>query len=511
MGKVLTLVLVVLTGSALAETRTVTLLFTNDIESVYDPTPAFWRDDINMIGGVPQLATLIDAYRDRYPDSFLFDAGDIYTGTLSKVTRGELPFELMISMDYDAMVIGNHEFEYGWQALAVQKQRAPFPVLGANLFYKGTDHPYAQAFAIIERNNIRIGVIGILGLDAATALIPSNIAGVEVKDPVKTIAKLVDDLREDVDLIVVLAHQGPTAPMQTDDAADPEIHRGNEANLKLAGAVPGIDVIFAGHTDAGTREPLVEPENGTLIMQTFGQGQHLGVLQIELDEQGQRIGHRGELIPVNSDKLSPHPAVANKLARYRAAHPELYEVIGHTQKYLGRRYNYESDLGNLFADVLTDATGAPIGLMPSGALRRDIAAGPIRRVDALDAFPFEDDIAVVEMTGALLKEVIEQGLSLERGILQVAGLSVTYDPDAKKGERIIDIYVGRERLQPRGRYQVATVEILAKGGDQYTMMRQVQDTKFLKQPFSEALVAFIAQERALTRPPTGRLLPKTSQ
>jgi len=199
------------------DVRTVTLLFTNDFESAYDPTEAFWRDDMSRIGGGSQLAYFIDSMRSQASNPFLFDAGDIFTGTLAKLTLGELPFELMITMDYDAMAIGNHEFEYGWEEFASQKNRVSFPVLGANLFYKGTEIPYAQPYAILERNGIRIGVIGILGQDAATALIPSNIAGIEVKDPKAVVKQAVDILRPEVDLIVLLTHQGKTAPMQTDD------------------------------------------------------------------------------------------------------------------------------------------------------------------------------------------------------------------------------------------------------------------------------------------------------
>ena len=81
------------------------------------------------------------------------------------------------------MAIGNHEFEYGVDILAWEKNRAAFPVLGANMFYAGTDHPFSQAHTIIERNGVRIGVIGIMGQDAATAIIPSYIAPLDVLKP----------------------------------------------------------------------------------------------------------------------------------------------------------------------------------------------------------------------------------------------------------------------------------------------------------------------------------------
>ena len=113
--------------------KTVTLLFSNDVESAYDPTPAFWLDDLTMIGGIAEMTALIRELRESEPNTFLFDSGDIFTGALAKLTEGALAFELMITMGYDAMAIGNHEFEYGTEILAWEKNRAPFPVLGARL------------------------------------------------------------------------------------------------------------------------------------------------------------------------------------------------------------------------------------------------------------------------------------------------------------------------------------------------------------------------------------------
>ncbi len=165
------------------KTREVVLLYTNDFESAYDPIQAFWRDDLKHVGGVAELASLIQSERAKAELSFLLDAGDIFTGTLAKLTHGELPFELMITMGYDAMCIGNHEFEYGWWVLRDAMHRAPFPVLAANLFYEGTDIPFVQPSTIIERDGFRLGVVGVFGTDAATALFPPHLAGIEVRDP----------------------------------------------------------------------------------------------------------------------------------------------------------------------------------------------------------------------------------------------------------------------------------------------------------------------------------------
>ncbi len=450
-----------------SEERVVTLLFTNDVESAYDPIPAFWLDDVDMIGGIAEITTLIETIRATEPNVFLFDSGDIFTGALAKLTEGKLAFELMITMGYDAMAIGNHEFEYGVQIFEWEKNRAPFPVLGANFFYKDTDHPYAQAHTIIERNGIRIGVIGIMGQDAATAIIPSYIAPLDVRVPVDAVQKSVAELRDEVDLIVLLTHQGKTAPMQTDAESDPRLQRDIDADIALAGAVEGIDVLFAGHADAGTPEPVVHPETGTLIMQTHGQATHLGYLQLTLDAAGGVESYDGRLLPVESNELAPDPRILAKLEQYREAHADIMVKVGTTEAAMVRRYIEESDIGNLFADIFVAASGADIGLIHGGSLRKDLPSGDVRLVDILDSYPFVDDVNVKEMSGSRIRRALEQSLTFERGLLQLSGLEMTYDLSQPKYSRIVSLERDGQPVRDDDVFTVAAPGFLTEGGDLY--------------------------------------------
>ena len=460
-------------NSAAPSTRTVTLLFTNDVESAYDPIPAFWLDDLEMIGGIAEMTTLINEFRQTEANVFLFDSGDIFTGALAKLTEGRLAFELMITMGYDAMAIGNHEFEYGHELFAWQKNRAPFPVLGANFFYKDTDHPYAQAHAIIERNGIRIGVIGIMGQDAVSAIIPSFIAPLDVRDPVTAVQRSVDELRDQVDLIVLLTHQGKTAPMQTDAESDPRLQRDIDADIALAGAVDGIDVLFAGHADAGTPEPVVHEKTGTLIMQTYGQATHLGYLQLTLDnDSGEIIASNGRLIPVDSSRYAPDPAVATKLARYRNSHAEIQAIVGQTAARMNRRYIEESDVGNLFADAFVEIAGTELAFIHSGSLRKDLPGGDVRLVDLLDTYPFVDDVIVKEMNGEQIRRALEQSFTLERGLLQVAGLAITYDLTQAEGQRLVTLEREGHPVADSDSFTVAVPGFVAEGGDLYDVFAE---------------------------------------
>jgi len=486
------------------DSTTVTLLFTNDVESAYDPIPAFWLEDQEMIGGIAEMTTLIKEIRQNEPNVFLFDSGDIFTGALAKLTEGRLAFELMITMGYDAMAIGNHEFEYGHEIFAWQKNRAPFPVLGANFFYKDTDHPYAQAHAIIERNGIRIGVIGIMGQDAVSAIIPSFIAPLDVTLPSDAVQRSVDELRDQVDLIVLLTHQGKTAPMQTNAESDPRLQRDIDADIYLAGAVTGVDVLFAGHADAGTPEPIVHEKTSTIIMQTYGQATHLGFLQLTLDPNTREItAHDGRLIPVDPALYAPDPAITKKLTDYRSAYPEVQALVGQSAARMNRRYIEESDVGNLFTDAFVAIANTDVAFIHSGSLRKDLPAGDVRLVDLLDTYPFVDDVIVKEMSGEQIRRALEQSFTLERGLLQVSGLSVTYDLTQPEGQRLVSLERNDVAVADDDVFTVAAPGFLAEGGDLYIMFAESEAIGNVGK-VSDAATAYFAGHNVVAVPLRGR-------
>ncbi|MFQ5740305.1 MAG: metallophosphoesterase [Acidobacteriota bacterium] len=191
-----------------AAPREVVLLYTNDFHSAVDPIPAYWMKGTPHLGGAAQLSTLINRIRAREKTVFLFDTGDMFTGMLSFLTRGEALMEMMAAFRYDAMAIGNHEFDYGASNFEKQMYRVSFPILGANIYYKSTRHSYARPSTIVRRNGVRVGVVGVIGKDARSVALPSGITELEFTDPVQEVSRWVSELRDQVDLMVVLTHQG---------------------------------------------------------------------------------------------------------------------------------------------------------------------------------------------------------------------------------------------------------------------------------------------------------------
>nr|WP_244225145.1 bifunctional UDP-sugar hydrolase/5'-nucleotidase [Vibrio aquaticus] len=490
---------------AWAEIKEVTLLHTNDIESVYDPVEAFWNEDIDMIGGIPYLATLIKETRATEGTSFLMDAGDIYTGALSKKTKGKLPFELYNSMGYDVITLGNHEFEYGWKSLVETMPRANFPVLNANIFHEASDTMMAQPYTILERDGVRVGVVGVMGIDAFyNTMWKGNRKGLTIKDPIETAQYWADKIREDVDMIVVLTHQNKTAPMQTDKEADPEVQRGFEEDYEMAGKLKGVDVIFGGHSDNGLVEPVVHPETGTVVGLTFGQGMHLGYTKFKVDTEKHNVEFLGgKLIPVESSKLKRDEKTYQMIQKVRTDNPQLAEELATIDHAASRRYYRESNIGNLVADLMREAANSDIAMMSSGSIRVDLNQGSVTRENVMNLFPFTDKLTVVELTGENIKELLEYSYTLPYGLAQFSGIKATYDSTKAEQDRLISLSINGKPVKDAQKYTVATYSYAASGGDGYTVFNK-GETLSKGESVTQVLIKGFEKNKAIKVPALGR-------
>ncbi len=498
--------LVFFTISSIAQKK-VTLLYTNDIESVYEPVEAFWNNDIELIGGIPYLSSLIKQLRKTEEVTFLFDAGDIFTGALSAVTDGKLPFDVYSSMGYDAIALGNHEFEYDWDTLLYVKQRARFPVLNANIFYQDTDINLCQSYAIIEKKGVRIGLIGVMGLEAfKNTTNPAHRIGLEARDPYPIVQNIVNDIREEVDLVVLLTHQNLSSPMQTDKEADPEVQRGFDEDYEMAGKIKGVDVIIGGHSDNGLWKPVRHPETGTLICLTFGQSKYLGYLNLTVDKRKVTV-NEGKLIPVDATVLEPDEKVNRLVTKVRTEHPSLTEILGSTNKSSFRKYYRESTLGNLMADMLQEESKADIGIVNAGSIRADLNAGDITVEEMINIYPFQGKFHVVEITGQSLLKLLEYSYGLTYGVVQLSsGVKTRYDSKKPKGHRLIDVKINDVPLDMSKNYTIASSAFLANGGDGFEMLKKGKLLLKSKNRMIDGFIAYIKREKHLTVPKLGRQL-----
>lgn len=499
--------------SAPAEVREIVILHTNDFESAIDPIPAFWMEGTPLLGGAAHLKTMIDGIRREEWRTgnpvFLLDSGDMFTGMLSRITKGEVLIEMMITMGYDAMGMGNHEFDYGSANFLKQSYRAPFPILSANTFYKGTETLFMQPHAILEKNGFRIGVIGLIGQDAMSVVVPSLVSDLEFRDPAPYLRRSVEELEPLVDLIVVLAHQGKTGPMQSDQEAHPELQRDFDADIQLTTEVGGIDVFLAGHAHVGIEKPYRNPASGTLISQTYGHGTRLGFLRLQVDtDTGKVVHHEGRLLKTFSAKYPPDPFLHEKMEAYKQRYQDqIGVVLGRLEERLIRKYVEESSLGNFTCDVILEHTGADLAFNNAGGLRADLPRGEVTNGHVHDSLPFLNTAVVVEMNGAQIREVLEQSLTMERGMMQVAGLRAVYDLSRPIGKRLVDLRIAGQPVSDRRRYRVATNSFIAEGGDLYKTFKGLPWIRKSQKTIAQIVIDYFRDRKGpVPLPGAGRLI-----
>lgn len=486
------------------------LVYTNDFHSAFDPIPGYWLPGSPKLGGAAHFATLVERQRAAAATAFLLDSGDMFTGTLSLLTKGEALLEMMIAMGYDAMGVGNHEFDYGWQNFEEQQSRVAFPILCANVRYrrKEGERPirFCRPHAILERNGVRLGVVSVMGARAAKyTIMPSKIDGLEFVDPVAEAAAQVALLRPAVDVVVVLGHQGLPGPMQTDAENDPSVQRPLDEDLDFCGAIPGIDVYVAAHSHHGIETPMVHPKTGTILVQSYGYGTRVGVLDLEVRD-GRVVRHRGELQKVWSDELPPHQGVAERLAFYRyKLKDEIGPDLGRATARFIRKYNTESPLGSFVTDVMRARAGSDVAITNAGGLRADLPEGALHRGHVLDALPFINALVTLEMSGSDLRRVLAHGLSLAAGCCQVSGVVARYDPQRPPEERLLALEVGGRPVEAERTYRVSTNNFLAEGGDRYESFlrgRRIAEDALL----SDCVLDHLRRVGTITPPAPGRLV-----
>lgn len=484
-----------------------TILYTNDFHSAFEPIPAYWLPGAPRLGGAAQLATLVERERAAAGTSFLLDSGDMFTGTMSHLTHGEALMEMMTLMRYDAMSAGNHEFDYGWQVFENAIHRVPFPILCCNIRYRHSGVRYTRPYAILERDGVRLGVIGVMGTNAARyTIMPSKVAELEFTDPAVETKACLAELRDTVDVLVVLGHQGLPGAMQTDAENDPEVQRSLDEDLQFCGNVPGIDVYIAAHSHHGLEQPLVHPDTGTLITQTYGYGTRLGRIRLKVRDR-RVVDHDGELLKVWSDQLPANAAVEARIAHYRnLIAPQIGAPFGRATQRIIRKYNRESPLGSFCADAMRIRAGSEVALTNAGGLRADLPEGDLDHGRVLDAFPFLNTSVTLELSGRNLKAALEQGFSLKAGMVQVSGLRARYDLARPAGSRLSDLEVAGQPAEDAKLYRVTTNSFLAEGGDGYAALKQGRLIASDPQ-ISEVLSDHIKKVGTVSPPAAGRLVP----
>ena len=421
--------------------------------------------------GFAKLKTYFDN-RNSNNNALLLNAGDVVHGTtFATISRGESVIDVMNQMGFDAMTAGNHDFNYGYQRLVELNNRANFPIFAANVTNQYGNN-IIDSNSIIDVDGVKVGIFGLATEETKTKSSPANTEGLTFANSIETAQNEVNNLRnQGAQIIICLSHLG-------------EDKESKETSTMIAENVEGIDLIIDGHSHT-------ELQNGryvgnTLIAQAKAHGYFIGDVTLLLDKDNKIVSKSASLKPyarmkhlyANKETLAQIEAVSNEYKKV------LDQNVGQTSVDLEGARNMvrtrETNLGNYITDAMIKATSADVAITNGGGIRDSISAGNITKGDVLTVFPFTNFAVTLEVPGSVIKEALEHGLTDAPNSAgkfpQIGGMMVKYDSTRPAGDRVTEITIAGEAIDPNKNYNLVTNDFMSIGGDGYEMFKAYQRT-----------------------------------
>ncbi|WP_439829216.1 bifunctional UDP-sugar hydrolase/5'-nucleotidase UshA [Aeromonas caviae] len=468
-----------------------TILHTNDTHG------RFWHNDKGEYGMAAQK-TLVERLRAEAKaagsEVLVLSGGDVNTGVPeSDLQDAEPDFMAMNSIRYDAMAVGNHEFDNPLTILEKQRQWAQFPMISANIYDKTSGKRYFDPYKVFKlESGLKVAVLGLTTEDTAQLVDPNNVQTLEFRDPTTEAANLGKQIRDnkEANLVLAITHMGHYENGQHGSNAP--------GDVEMARALPAgtLDAIIGGHSqnpvcmEPGTPDKYADfkpgddcqpdQQNGTWIMQAHEWGKYVGRAQFDY-QNGKLTLTQYDLIPVNlknadgdfiQDEIVKDPELYNSLLTYQEkGQQELGVVIGATDGVLdGERAsvrNKQTNLGRLITTATAEKLSTDFGIVNSGGVRASIAAGDISYRDVLTVHPFGNTVNKATMSGNELLTYLGQVATKTAntgGYAQFGGIKMTVDCQAKS----VDIAtIGGKAFDPAATYSFSIPSFSAAGGDGY--------------------------------------------
>lgn len=478
-------------------TEELVILHTNDTHGhplKFDKYPA------TDIGGLPARATLVYEITSEYENILVLDAGDINTGRAESNMFNAEPDILGYNfIGYDAMVLGNHEFNHSYEILKGQMQLAKFPFISANV--KTADGKYVcEPYIIKKFKNFKVAVFGLTLRETDVVGNPKYVKDYIFEDEVEVAKKLVPELRKKADIVIALVHMGIKD--------NPE-----EGSMRLAKYVEGIDLIIDGHSHTVLDKPIYI--NSVPIVQAGQWGMYIGKAVLTI-ERKKIVDFKWELIPINlkeeikkSDGSSELKLVGNKkieeykdlldfLQPYKEQSDQLLAaVIGEAEdNFLQDKVRIEeTGIGDIIADAMKWSTGylkVDFAILNGGNIRTEIPKGPISKKTIYEVLPFDNTMVVLTMKGSDIKALFDYIATIPQtkgGFPQVsAELQFTINYKSGKCE---DILLNNNPISDDKFYKIVTNSYLAEGGDGYKIFGKAIDKYDTSIFTKDALIDYI--------------------
>ena len=512
-----------------ADELTISILHTTDLHGALSA----W-DDLNdrpAARGLEKLATRVAMARAEGHPTLLLDAGDALYGSALVRTWREGPrdrpepvISAMNALGYDALAVGNHEFDGGRGALDTAMAAAQFTFLAANVVDAASGRPAFGMSLVRFLGGVRVGVIGLTTPAAPMLMDTSLCGGLRFLDPLEVARTEVARLRgaEHCQAVIALAHMG----LERDPAA-----RGGEARARpgevpnenlgyrLAYEVPGLDAVILGHTHQVVPSVAI---GGALVTQAGKNGEALGRVDLKFsrssDQADWMLASRSAGVELVTDTVATDSAMHEIVAPYAAAtRATLDQVLGQAGGAFDAPWGRFGDnaLWRLIHRCQLEITGADVSLAALFDPAQTIGEGPIRRRDLLRLYPYDNSLGVVELSGAELKETLEHAASM-LGDYAWDGASPILRPDAAgfqfdgaygvdyaidltrpAGSRIVDLAWKGRPIDPAQHFKVAANSYRLAGGGDYVTLRRARRVWRMSATMPQLLAQWVSRKGRL--------------
>jgi len=497
------------------QTVSLTVLATTDVHGNVWPYDYLQAQPVER--GLAKVSAYVKSVRARQPHTLVLDCGDTFQGTpLAYLHAGGAslaPNPVVAAMNvigYDAMAVGNHEFNFGLHTLWRLKEQARFPLLGANVV--STYHDPVRDFepyVIRDVGGVRVALLGLVTPAIPYWEPPENRAGYDFRDLVETARRYVPELRRKADLVILLVHSGLGRDPESGEpvAGQP----GEDRAWDIAEQVPGIDAIIFGHSH---QELAGKEVNGVLLVQPRNWARSVAEIEFVLErtEQGWRVAdRRSRLVAMDASV----PADEKILDLTREAHERteryLSTVVGELDQDLDARTHRIEDhpLTDFIHRVQLEAVQAEVSLAQLFSSGTRLAAGPVTIRDVYSLYFYENGLFAVEITGAQLKEALEYSASSFAGYPWPAGAApftgynfdsaagVSYQVDLTRppGDRVRNLSFQGAPLAADRKLRLALNSYRWSGGGDYEMLRHARVVQRAEKEVRGLMIDWLRQHK----------------
>ncbi len=471
-----------LISSLFTQPKTVTILHTNDIHANFIPHEAFWIKETPkpLVGGFNELSFAVDSLRKVKSNSILIDAGDIMTGNPVteyeyKGAQGGVLFEMMNRVGYEAWTPGNHDFDISQNNLRNLIAIAKFPVVSANLVKTSGGFPVNnKEYTIIEKNGVRIGIIGIITEGLYNLVNQTNLVDIKILPAIATTQKYIDELTPKTDLIIALTHQGVD-----DDSV-------------LAANLKGLNVIIGGHSHTRLKKP--KNVNGVLIAQAGSNCENLGILDLTVENHIVTKSW-GVLLPLNYTSERPKTELSKLIDSVKQTIDKEYSEVIATLKTDWTRNDGEMGVGNFIADAQREAVHADVAFMNNHGIRKNVTAGQLTKRDLFEVLPFRNVLVTFQLTGKQIKDLVKNYIQKHASI-QTSGIICTWKRNGTNEIEFVSFMVNGKLVDDSKSYIAVASDYLVGEGKRYLNV-EIANPSFLQQTVFAAVEKKVRTEKII--------------